>query len=152
MKPQKLKQNFLSKFLNFSCSNPKNKTKVAGVVSPVIWSNPHEMSMSTKYCCMLMRLSIDCKGCYKKLRRTLLNMKEVETHVIERQYNRVSVCGRFRPSDVAIKIRRRMNRRVEILEIQEFDDGNPQQQQQQQQQQQPLDNQPHLENGHAHVA
>ena len=41
--------------------------------------------------------------------------------MIEREHNRVSVCGRFRPSDVAIKIRKRMNRRVEILDIQEFD-------------------------------
>ncbi|KAL2905100.1 Heavy metal-associated isoprenylated plant protein 26 [Bienertia sinuspersici] len=97
-----------------------------------------------QYCCMLMRLSIDCKGCYKKLRRTLFNIKEVETHVIERQYNRVSVCGRFRPSDVAIKIRRKMNRRVEILEIQEFDDGGPREQ--------PVDYQPSMPNGHAHVA
>ncbi|XP_021723836.1 uncharacterized protein LOC110691233 [Chenopodium quinoa] len=143
MKPQKVKQNFFSKFLNFSCSNPNNKTKVTGQVAPVVWSNPHEISMSTKYCCMLMRISIDCKGCYKKLRRTLLNMKELETHVIERQYNRVSVCGRFRPSDVAIKIRRRMNRRVEILEIQEFDEGIPQEQ--------PLDNQPPMGNGHSHA-
>lgn len=28
-----------------------------------------------QYCCMLMRLSIDCKGCYKKLMRTIRNMK-----------------------------------------------------------------------------
>ncbi|KAK9750313.1 hypothetical protein RND81_02G186800 [Saponaria officinalis] len=83
----------------------------------------NQMSMSTRYCCMLMRITVDCKGCCKKLRRTLLNMKEVETHVIERQLSRVSVCGRFRPSDVAIKIRRRINRRVEILDIQEFDGG-----------------------------
>ena len=52
-------------------------------------------------------------------------VEEVEIHAIDRQYNRISVCGRFRPSDVAIKMRKRMNRRVEILEIQEFDDGVP---------------------------
>ncbi|KAL8105944.1 hypothetical protein AgCh_029675 [Apium graveolens] len=44
-----------------------------------------------------------------------------------------SACGRFKPSDVAIKIRKKMNRRVEILEIQEFimNDGSAEQQQDQ---------------------
>lgn len=31
------------------------------------------------------------------------------------------MCGRFVPSDVAIKIKKKLNRRVEILEIQEFE-------------------------------
>ncbi|GLT76626.1 hypothetical protein SLA2020_482780 [Shorea laevis] len=72
---------------------------------------------------MVMRLNIDCNGCYRKLRRILLNMKEVETHMIEKEHCRLSVCGRFRPSDIAIKIRNRMNRRVEILEIHQFGDS-----------------------------
>jgi hypothetical protein len=33
---------------------------------------------------------------------------------------RVSVCGKFIPQDVAIKIRKQTNRRVEILDVQEF--------------------------------
>ncbi|XP_022727374.1 heavy metal-associated isoprenylated plant protein 26-like isoform X2 [Durio zibethinus] len=78
--------------------------------------------LQKQLCCMMMRLNIDCNGCYKKLRRILLNMKEIESHMIEKQQCRVSVCGRFRPSDVAIKIRKKMNRRVEILEIQEVSD------------------------------
>lgn len=45
-----------------------------------------------------------------------------------------------------------MNRRVEILEIQEFDDGGGPPEQQQQQQQPPVDNQPPIANGHAHIA
>ncbi|KAM5567693.1 heavy metal-associated isoprenylated plant protein 25 [Rosa sericea] len=49
-------------------------------------------------------------------------MKAIETHLIEKQQCRVSVCGRFIPADVAIKLRKKMNRRVEILEIQEFDE------------------------------
>ncbi|XVE91410.1 hypothetical protein REPUB_Repub01dG0007100 [Reevesia pubescens] len=77
-------------------------------------------SIFPKLCCMVLRLNIDCNGCYRKLRRILLNMKEIETHLIEKQQCKVSVCGRFRPSDVAIKIRKKMNRRVEILEIQEI--------------------------------
>lgn len=32
----------------------------------------------------------------------------------------MSVCGKFIPQDVAIKIRKKTNRRVEILEIQEY--------------------------------
>ncbi|XP_015895600.2 heavy metal-associated isoprenylated plant protein 26 [Ziziphus jujuba] len=82
--------------------------------------------MSGKYCCMVMRLNIDCNGCCRKVRRILLNMKEIETHGIDKQHYRVSVCGRFRPSDVAIKMRKKMNRRVEILEILEFDSTNEQ--------------------------
>ncbi|KAK6931486.1 hypothetical protein RJ641_003279 [Dillenia turbinata] len=70
-------------------------------------------------CCMVMRINIDCNGCCRKLRRILLNMKELETHLIEKQQCRVTVSGRFRPSDVAIHIRKKMKRRVEILEIHE---------------------------------
>lgn len=78
---------------------------------------------------MVMRINLDCNACCRKARRVLLNMKEIETHLIERQHCRVVACGRFRPSDVAIKLRRKMNRRVEILEIQEFGDNNAQQDQ-----------------------
>lgn len=46
--------------------------------------------------------------------------EEIEKHLIEKQQNRVSVCGRFKPADVAIKLRKKMNRRVEILEIEEM--------------------------------
>ncbi|ONI31373.1 hypothetical protein PRUPE_1G308800 [Prunus persica] len=77
--------------------------------------------MAGKYFCMAMRLNIDCNGCCRKVRRILLNMKEIETHLIEKQQCRVSVSGRFVPADVAIKMRKKMNRRVEILEIQELD-------------------------------
>ncbi|OMP06770.1 hypothetical protein COLO4_07905 [Corchorus olitorius] len=79
-------------------------------------------NLKSKLCCMVLRLNIDCHGCYRKLRRILLNIKEIETHAIEKQECRVSLCGRFRPSDIAIKIRKKMNRRVEILEIQEVSD------------------------------
>ncbi|XP_068334071.1 heavy metal-associated isoprenylated plant protein 26-like [Pyrus communis] len=77
--------------------------------------------MAAKYCCMVMRLNVDCNGCCRKIRRILLNMKEIETHLVEKQQRRVSVCGRFVPADVAIKMRKKMNRKVEIMEIQEFD-------------------------------
>ncbi|OWM89362.1 hypothetical protein CDL15_Pgr024110 [Punica granatum] len=75
---------------------------------------------------MTMRMNLDCNACCRKLRRILLNMKGIETHVIEKPYGRVSVCGRVRPSDVAIKVRKKMKRRVEILEIQEFGSGDEQ--------------------------
>ncbi|KAJ4843163.1 hypothetical protein Tsubulata_018590 [Turnera subulata] len=70
---------------------------------------------------MVMKLNLDCNACCRKARKILLSMKEIETHMIEKQHCRISVCGRFRPSDVAIKLRKKMNRRVEILDIQEFD-------------------------------
>lgn len=40
--------------------------------------------------------------------------------MIEKKQSRVSVCGKFDPRDVAIKIRKKTNRRVEILEVLEF--------------------------------
>ncbi|KAI3976918.1 hypothetical protein MKX01_008776 [Papaver californicum] len=66
---------------------------------------------------MVLRLNIDCNACYRKLRRILLNMKDLESHLIEKRQNKLSICGRFAPQDVAIKIRKKMNRRVEILDI-----------------------------------
>ncbi|KAL9688721.1 hypothetical protein QQ045_033145 [Rhodiola kirilowii] len=75
--------------------------------------------MSAKVCCMVMRLNIDCNACCRKLRRIILNMKEIETHMIDKPHYQVSVCGRFRPSDIAIKISKKMKRRVAILDIEE---------------------------------
>ncbi|KAI3836199.1 hypothetical protein MKX03_028178 [Papaver bracteatum] len=72
---------------------------------------------------MVLRLNIDCNACYRKLRRILLNIKDLESHLIEKRQNRLSICGRFVPQDVAIKIRKKMNRRVEILDI-EFSSDN----------------------------
>ncbi|XP_077240005.1 copper transport protein family [Tasmannia lanceolata] len=80
--------------------------------------------MSKKFCCMVMRVNIDCNGCFRKIRRTLLNMQELETHLIEKKQSRVSVCGLFDPAEVAIKMRKKINRRIEILEIREFNDSN----------------------------
>ncbi|CAN4088859.1 unnamed protein product [Withania somnifera] len=67
-----------------------------------------------------MRINIDCKGCYMKVSRALLTIPELETRFIEKNHSRVIVCGNFVPQDVAIKIRKKTNRRVEILEIQDL--------------------------------
>uniref|UniRef100_A0ACD6AC37 Uncharacterized protein n=2 Tax=Avena sativa TaxID=4498 RepID=A0ACD6AC37_AVESA len=77
--------------------------------------------MSDKFYCMTMRMNIDCNGCYHKIRRALLEMHDIERHLIERKQQRVSVSGAFVPQDVAIKLRKRTNRRVEILELKEVD-------------------------------
>ncbi|KAF3645131.1 hypothetical protein BC332_09439 [Capsicum chinense] len=69
---------------------------------------------------MVMRINIDCKGCYMKVSRALLTIPELETRFIEKSHSRVIVCGNFVPQDVAIKIRKKTNRRVEILEIQDL--------------------------------
>ncbi|CAL5006096.1 unnamed protein product [Urochloa decumbens] len=79
--------------------------------------------MSGKFYCMTMRMNIDCNGCYQRIRRALLNMQDLESHLIDRKQHRVSVCGAFVPQDVAIKLRKRTNRRVEILDIKEVDAG-----------------------------
>ncbi|XWS60940.1 hypothetical protein CRYUN_Cryun07bG0081900 [Craigia yunnanensis] len=75
---------------------------------------------------MVMRINIDCNGCYRKVRRALLDIQELDTHLIQKKQCRVSVCGKFIPQDIAIKIRKKTNRRVEILEIQEFSINNEQ--------------------------
>ncbi|XVF09629.1 hypothetical protein REPUB_Repub07fG0110600 [Reevesia pubescens] len=82
--------------------------------------------MTERFCCMVMRINIDCNGCYRKVRRALLDIQELDTHLIEKKQCRVSVCGQFIPQDIAIKIRKKTNRRVEILEIQEFSFNNEQ--------------------------
>lgn len=50
----------------------------------------------------------------------IIVIEEVETHMIEKQQCSLSVCGRFKPSDFAVKIQKRMNWRVEIREIHDF--------------------------------
>ncbi|MED6195686.1 hypothetical protein PIB30_040282 [Stylosanthes scabra] len=80
--------------------------------------------MTVKYFCMVMRINIDCSGCYRKVKRALLDMPELEIHLLEKKQTRVIVGGRIIPQDVAIKIRKKTNRRVEILDIQEFSEDN----------------------------
>ncbi|KAL4360438.1 hypothetical protein GQ457_04G012410 [Hibiscus cannabinus] len=108
-----------------------------------------------QFCCMVMRINIDCNGCYRKVRRALLDIQgqikcscfffsseflicffiyvgneinaELDTHLIEMKQSKVSVCGRFKPQEIAIKIRKKTNRRVEILEVQEFGSSNDEQ-------------------------
>ncbi|CAN6848759.1 unnamed protein product [Brassica oleracea var. botrytis] len=70
-----------------------------------------------RLCCAVMRINMDCNACCRKVRRILINMKEVETHVIEKKERKIIVCGQFRPSDIAVKLQKKMKRRVEILEI-----------------------------------
>ncbi|XP_013619767.1 PREDICTED: heavy metal-associated isoprenylated plant protein 26-like isoform X2 [Brassica oleracea var. oleracea] len=69
-----------------------------------------------RLCCAVMRINMDCNACCRKVRRILINMK-VETHVIEKKERKIIVCGQFRPSDIAVKLQKKMKRRVEILEI-----------------------------------
>ncbi|XP_016460445.1 heavy metal-associated isoprenylated plant protein 5-like [Nicotiana tabacum] len=73
--------------------------------------------------CMVMRVNLDCPSCCRKMRRIILRMKEIEMHLIEKQHNRVSIFGRFDPADIAIRLRKKMKRRVEILDIQLPGDG-----------------------------
>ncbi|XP_028768700.1 heavy metal-associated isoprenylated plant protein 8 [Neltuma alba] len=89
--------------------------------------NPHGVVMSSpnhyvpeKFRAMVLRLNIDCNACCRKLRRIVLRMKGIESHMIEKQQRRLFVCGRFVPADVAIHIKKKMNRRVEILQVHEL--------------------------------
>lgn len=85
--------------------------------------------MSGKFYCMTVRMNIDCNGCYQRIRRALLQIRELDSHLIDKRLGRVMVCGAFSPQDVAIKIRKRTNRRVEILDVREAapasQDGGP---------------------------
>ncbi|VFQ78203.1 unnamed protein product [Cuscuta campestris] len=71
-------------------------------------------------CGMEMRINLDCPACCKKMDRILLRMKEIEKRKIDGKNNMVVVCGRFDYAEVAIKIRKKMRRRVEILDVQMF--------------------------------
>jgi len=48
----------------------------------------------------------------------------LESHFLEKKQTRVIVCGSFIPQDVAIKIKKKTNRRVEILDIQDLSENN----------------------------
>ncbi|XP_019160193.1 PREDICTED: uncharacterized protein LOC109156799 isoform X2 [Ipomoea nil] len=89
--------------------------------------------MPSQVCCMEMRINLDCPACCKKMRRVLLKIKE--THMIERQECRVCVCGRFDPAEVAIKIRKKMKRRVEIIDVQLFNNQEEEEEEEAQQMQ-----------------
>ncbi|BAU02805.1 hypothetical protein VIGAN_11238900 [Vigna angularis var. angularis] len=80
--------------------------------------------MTVKHYCMVMRINIDCSGCYRKVKRAILDMPGLDSHLLEKQHTRVVVCGRFIPQDVAIKIKKKTNRRVEILDIQDLSESN----------------------------
>lgn len=43
--------------------------------------------------------------------------------MIEKKEDRIIVCGRFRPSDVVVKLQKKMKRRVEILEVEDLTGG-----------------------------
>lgn len=60
-----------------------------------------------------------------KLNSVLVYGEAIEMHVIEKERYRVIVFGRFTPADVAIKIRKKMNRRVEILDVEEMEPDPP---------------------------
>lgn len=47
-------------------------------------------------------------------------VEELENHMIDKKQNRVCVYGVFDPAEIAIKIRKKVRRRVEIMEIQEL--------------------------------
>ena len=49
---------------------------------------------------------------------------ELEIHLLEKNQTRVIVGGRFIPQDVAIKIKKKTNRRVEIMDIQDLSEDN----------------------------
>ncbi|KAG7563540.1 Heavy metal-associated domain superfamily [Arabidopsis suecica] len=76
-----------------------------------------------KQCCVVMRINLDCNACCRKARRIIINMKEVDTHMINKKERQVILCGRFRPSDVAVKLQKKMKRRVEILEVEDLANG-----------------------------
>ncbi|XP_034913309.1 heavy metal-associated isoprenylated plant protein 19 isoform X1 [Populus alba] len=69
---------------------------------------------------VVLSADIRCAECQRRVADIMSRMNEVETHMIEKQQCRISACGRFRPSDVAIKLRKKMNRRVEILDTRDF--------------------------------
>ncbi|KAJ8459979.1 hypothetical protein OPV22_032905 [Ensete ventricosum] len=115
---------------SYSFATSNQSIRRLACLLPFRTSHPKELSaihlffMSHKFCCMTMRINIDCNGCYQKIRRTLLQMQELESHLIERKQCMVSVCGVFVPQDIAIRLRKKTNRRVEILEIKEVDISN----------------------------
>ncbi|XP_019459191.1 PREDICTED: uncharacterized protein LOC109359115 isoform X2 [Lupinus angustifolius] len=69
---------------------------------------------------VVLSADMQCEKCLKRITDIIAKMNEIETHMIEKQKRTVCVCGRFVPADVAIRIKKKMNRRVEILEVEEL--------------------------------
>lgn len=49
--------------------------------------------------------------------------EEIDSHMVDKKERKIIVCGHFRPSDIAIKLQKRMKRRVEILEVEDLAGG-----------------------------
>uniref|UniRef100_A0A2K1YT61 HMA domain-containing protein n=1 Tax=Populus trichocarpa TaxID=3694 RepID=A0A2K1YT61_POPTR len=47
---------------------------------------------------VVLSADIRCAECQRRVADIMSRMNEVETHMIEKQQCRISVCGRFRPS------------------------------------------------------
>ncbi|KAG2634957.1 hypothetical protein PVAP13_2NG321700 [Panicum virgatum] len=122
----------LSPQVQSKTKHKKQESSHASHVEPAVRrakKSSSSCSMDYRYYCMTLRMSIDCNGCYQRIRRALLQIRELESHLIDKKHGRVMVCGAFSPQDVAIKIRKRTNRRVEILDVSEAapaaQDGGP---------------------------
>uniref|UniRef100_A0A0D3H6R2 Agenet domain-containing protein n=1 Tax=Oryza barthii TaxID=65489 RepID=A0A0D3H6R2_9ORYZ len=95
---------------NEAIGRPSNKQSLnlRSVLSSSSSPSPRKSSFSSSYFSMdyrlyymTLRMNIDCNGCYHKIRRALLQMQELESHLIDRKHGRVSVFGAFSPQDVA---------------------------------------------------
>ncbi|PHT93605.1 hypothetical protein T459_01487 [Capsicum annuum] len=114
---------------------PIKVTALRTEFSPYPGSNPRPLvkggaasftALQPMSVCMVMRVNLDCPSCCRKMRKIILRRKEIEMHLIEKQHNRVSIFGRFDPADTAIRIRKKMNRRVEILDVRLPENGDGQ--------------------------
>ncbi|XP_011008048.1 PREDICTED: uncharacterized protein LOC105113540 isoform X1 [Populus euphratica] len=77
---------------------------------------------------VVLSADIRCAECQRRVADIMSRMNEVETHMTEKQQCRISARGRFRPSDVATKRRKKMNHSVEILDTPDSDFGSSKEQ------------------------
>jgi len=65
---------------------------------------------------LVLKIRMDCNGCFKKVRRGLLNIHNIYSHWIDRKESTVKVEGSFDPDEMVKTIAKKTGRRVQVLD------------------------------------
>ncbi|XP_057840827.1 heavy metal-associated isoprenylated plant protein 20 [Cryptomeria japonica] len=74
------------------------------------------MSEEVKSHTLVLRIKMDCLGCYNKVRKALMKIYDIHSHVIEKKENKVTVSGPFEPEELVKQIAKKTRKKVEVLE------------------------------------
>ncbi|XP_047319690.1 heavy metal-associated isoprenylated plant protein 26-like [Impatiens glandulifera] len=78
------------------------------------WGNRRRINKLKHFQTVEMKMSIDCEGCERKVRRLLEGMKGVTSVEIEPNKSKVTVVGHVNPTRVVARLAFRTGKKVEI--------------------------------------